>query len=271
MMIEWIKDNKIWSIPIGVLIFANLVLMFVDTSHEEINFDEYTQHAPMLELVNEPIEKSTFNDQHLGSTSPLSHKKPHAHDANKEIETRLSEHEEEDASNIRHPQDIAEGEAIPPWRLELVCYEVGPFLKMKELEDASAMIGTRAYTNILDDRTTKEAIGYWVFLPPERSRALSRLKVEELKEKGIKDVVLMRRSEPINSVSLGLYTKKHIAERRVDQIEKIGYKPKMEIRYKIEADIWLKSSIYKEKDFSDKEWQDLIKQFNNITVISGSC
>jgi len=279
---EWIKDNKIWSIPIGVLILANLVLMFVDTGHEQINFDEYNQTAPSLALVDEQGADEKPHDSVSTDTAnttdemaePSLHEQA-AHDQTPstvelEIEKRALERNEDPAA-ITHPEQVSSDESTPPWRLELVCYEIGPFLKMSELEDATSMIGDRIYSSVVDDRTTKEALGYWVYLPPARSRALSRLKVEELKVKGIKDVVLMRKTEPVNAVSLGLFSKKHIAERRVDQIEKIGYKANMEIRYKIEADIWLKTSIHKEKDFTEEEWQKLIKQFHKITVISGSC
>jgi len=279
---EWIKSNKIWSIPIGVLIFANLVLMFADTQHEEINFDEYNRDTSKLALVDEPLEHARPDQlsvpahDHANVRNGVSRPADDLHDTHQS--QQLTKHDDErhikhdnETSQIRHPQDIGADEDKPPWRLQLVCYEMGPFLKMDALEDASAMIGERAYVKTVDDRTTKEALGYWVYLPPARSRALSRLKVEELKVKGIKDVVLMKKSEPVNSVSLGLYTKKHVAERRVRQIEKIGYQPKMEMRYKINADLWLRASIYKEKDFTEVEWQNLIKQFNNITVISGSC
>lgn len=283
---EWIKNNKIWSIPIGVLIFANLVLMFADTQHEEINFDEYNRDTSKLTLVDEPTIEHASPEQlsvptHDHATARNSASRPMdlrdthqsqlltKHDDERHIK-HDNEHDNE-TSQIRHPQDIGADEAKPPWRMQLVCYEMGPFLKKDELEDASAMIGERAYVKTVDDRTTKEALGYWVYLPPARSRALSRLKVEELKVKGIKDVVLMKKSEPVNSVSLGLYTKKHVAERRVRQIEKIGYQPKMEMRYKINADLWLRASIHKEKDFTEAQWQNLIKQFNNITVISASC
>ncbi len=270
---EWIKNNKIWSIPIGVLILANLILMFADTQHEEINFDEYNRDTSKLALVDEPMEHgspdklSTPMHDHANTSNAA--RRP-AGDLRDSQRQQPAEHGNE-SSQIIHPQDIGADEAKAPWRLELVCYEIGPFLKMDALEDASAMIAERAYVKTVDDRSTKEALGYWVYLPPARSRALSRLKVEELKVKGIKDVVLMRKSEPVNSVSLGLFAKKHVAERRVDQIEKIGYKPKMEMRYKVNADIWLRASLHKGKDFTELEWQNLIKQFNNITVISGSC
>ena len=59
---------------------------------------------------------------------------------------------------------------------------------------------------------------YWVLLPPFKSGTAARAALERLKKAGLKDYYLVRSGESRNAISLGVYSSKDSAERRLQQV-----------------------------------------------------
>ncbi|MDE0058705.1 MAG: tetratricopeptide repeat protein [Defluviicoccus sp.] len=65
---------------------------------------------------------------------------------------------------------------------------------------------------------------HWVHLPPAASREAAQKTVRELRGKGVRDIAILRRDSRRNVVSLGVFGKRSNANRRVAQLEKLGYR-----------------------------------------------
>jgi hypothetical protein len=71
------------------------------------------------------------------------------------------------------------------------------------------------------DNTRK---GFWVLIPPEASRQQAKAHISELKKQNVKDYFLVVTGEQNNAVSLGVFSRSELAQRRYEQIKKLGFK-----------------------------------------------
>ena len=124
------------------------------------------------------------------------------------------------------------------------------------------------FTSIKYGRS-EDNLGYWVFIPPLRSRALGRLKVEELKLKGFTDVVLLSRNEPINAVSLGVFKDQKNAYQLLNKAQSLGFEAKMDIRKQSLGEMWLAVEVRQQKDLDEAGWAELLVNYPNVQIHSG--
>lgn len=105
------------------------------------------------------------------------------------------------------------------------CNTLGPF---KNKADANTIrsklddLGIAAVRRVNKDKTRK---GFWVMIPPARQRAQARQTITELKANQIRDYFLVVSGEQTNAVSLGVFSRSELAQRRRDEIRKLGFKP----------------------------------------------
>lgn len=108
------------------------------------------------------------------------------------------------------------------------CYTLGPFKTKKaagEVSQQMATVGIQAKRRLSKDNSRK---GFWVLIPPEKSREGAKEHIKELKQKGIKDYFLVVTGEQTNAVSLGVFIQSDSAQRRYQQMQDLGFDVKME-------------------------------------------
>ena len=109
-----------------------------------------------------------------------------------------------------------------------LCYSLGPFIKKSQSEKAQALLKESSIeTDRIQLRDTSRR-GYWVTLPASESRKEARKKITRLKKLKIKDYFLVAKGTHENAISLGVYSQKKLARRRVDEIIRLGFVPRME-------------------------------------------
>jgi hypothetical protein len=69
---------------------------------------------------------------------------------------------------------------------------------------------------------------YWVMLPPAKSAAAAAPLLERLQRAGVKDFYLIRNGENVNAISLGVFSAKGSAQRRVEQLRGLKLTPRIE-------------------------------------------
>jgi hypothetical protein len=83
-----------------------------------------------------------------------------------------------------------------------------------------------------DVRRLGEEVGvttrFWVMLPPAKSAAAAVPLLERLQRAGVKDFYLIRNGENVNAISLGVYSAKASAQRRVEQLRRLKLTPRIE-------------------------------------------
>lgn len=153
----------------------------------------------------------------------------------------------------------------------MMCYELGPFIEKENIDAIQHQLTKHEFGVQRKTDTEKEVTGYWVYLDPERSRALGRLKVEEIKLKGLKDVVLLTQNNPRYAISLGFFKAKEFAHKRLLRAQSLGLNAKMDIRYKNQDYQWLLVEVAENNDMSQQEWLKILHDYKNIELKTVNC
>ena len=168
-------------------------------------------------------------------------------------------------------QPLPEVDVEIPVNKQLLCYEIGPITD-DEMEgyfrDVLMPKGMALQTQMVKHQ---EPIGFWVFIPPLRSKALGRLKVEEIKLKGVKDVVLLTRNNPRYAISLGIYHDKKFATKRLLEIEALGFEAKLDVRYKSLDEKWLFVEVEKRDDIIREQWDSALANYPAASLRTREC
>ncbi|TDY00442.1 SPOR domain-containing protein [Thiohalophilus thiocyanatoxydans] len=120
------------------------------------------------------------------------------------------------------------------------CYSLGP---LEEPQQARRLMERlQQWDRPSWQRTSQKTgrkEGYWVLLPPLPSRGEARAVVAELKANKVEDYFLIATGPNANGVSLGLFSTREAAQRRVNQLNELGFEPSREaVRLPIE-EYWL--------------------------------
>lgn len=156
-------------------------------------------------------------------------------------------------------------------KIVMLCYELGPFTEKEYVSAVRHHLISRKIDATRKTDTEKEKIGYWVYLEPERSRALGRLKVEEIKLLGLTDVVLLTQNNPRYAISLGFFRDKGFANRRLFKTQSLGLPAKMSARYKYEDYQWLVLKATTENDLTQHEWSNILQEYQGVELKTVDC
>lgn len=109
-----------------------------------------------------------------------------------------------------------------------LCYSLGPFNKKSQSQKAQDLLTKNKFeTHRIKLRDTSRS-GFWVTLPASESRKIAKKKIARLKKLKVSDYFLVATGSHQNAISLGVYSQKKLARRRVDQIIRLGFIPRME-------------------------------------------
>lgn len=152
-----------------------------------------------------------------------------------------------------------------------LCYSLGPFIKKAQSEKAQHLFQEDGFeTKQIRLRDTSRR-GFWVILPATESRKEANKHITRLKELKIKDYFLVATGSHANSVSLGVFSQKKLARRRVDEMIRLGFIPRMESVALPRKVYWL--NWYKDaQEQPDEEIINNIKnKYSEISKIERSC
>lgn len=151
------------------------------------------------------------------------------------------------------------------------CYSLGPFEQFAQLKSVSGQLQDLD-ADISQRKETEEVVlGHWVFLPSFPSWQDARKKVQELEDKGIKDVFILGRGEMKNSVSLGLFKHEESAKRRLAQLKKIGITPHVETQQTNKELVWLDINVESADQTVPATLAEIVKDHSSLQVINRSC
>ena len=152
-----------------------------------------------------------------------------------ELPPSAQQQEEPDTTSVVEEQDTAEAE-MP----ERQCYTLGPFMNNDDMVEASKklILSGRPFEKRASEK--REQIGYWVFIPPFKTREAAIDLGEELKLLGEKELYVVKTpAEYEHAISLGVFKGKSNAKRRYQQIRNMGYDVKLEGRFRQNPIYWL--------------------------------
>lgn len=151
------------------------------------------------------------------------------------------------------------------------CYSLGPFTRKASFNLVRKSLreqGVDVFSRVSSGQVRK---GYWVMLPVSATSNQAKVKIQQLKEKGIKDYFLVATGEMKNAISLGVFSKPKLAKRRQDEVEKQGFTVKISQITLPKRTYWLEWPRYADKQ-PRREWlENMAKQFKGIGQTERQC
>jgi len=140
-------------------------------------------------------------------------------------------------ADVEQPQPPAPQHAAPVQSAS--CFTLGPFRDLAKLRGLTREIKSYVIATDFRGREQKELALYWVYLKPEKNRALAIKTGKRLKAKKIKDFYVIREGEKINGLSLGHFRNKKGAYRLAEKVKKRGFDVIVEPVFRTYTIYWL--------------------------------
>lgn len=169
-------------------------------------------------------------------------------------------------------QEIATvNEGQEPLEIARSCYTLGPMLSKKALEKLRSRLEEQGYSVQTRSIEQQETAGYWVYLAPYENRKQALEIAAELARKGIKDYYVVTDKEYRNAVSLGLFSDKGRANRRMAHIRTLGYQPRKMVRYRDRTYHWLDYDETSDNPLPEDVWSELGNSKQKVQRLDRSC
>jgi len=152
-----------------------------------------------------------------------------------------------------------------------LCYSLGPFTQKSQSEKAQVLLKAKNIeSKIIRLRDTSRS-GFWVILPASETRKEANKHILRLKKLKINDYFLVATGSHENAISLGVFSQKKLARRRVDEMIRHGFIPRMESVALPRKVYWL--NWYKDAKSQPNEslLSNIKKQYQQTSKIERSC
>ena len=165
----------------------------------------------------------------------------------------------------KHAQDETEASGAR------LCYSLGPFINKIEADKTQSLLQQQEVTSKQIKLRDTSRTGFWVLLPASGTRDEANKAITRLKALKVKDYFLVATGSHENAISLGVFSQKNLARRRVDEMIRLGFVPSMESVALPRKVYWL--NWYKDsKKQPDKALiEKLKKQDAQISKVERSC
>jgi hypothetical protein len=130
------------------------------------------------------------------------------------------------------PQQVASGN-------EFGCTTVGPFANLSDAAQAQAALTAEGFSPRQRLEQGELWVGYWVSVQNLPNRDAAEEALQRLTDAGITDVYLMPGSEPPNVLSLGVFSDFHRAQRRLQEVQRLGLQPRIDDRKRAGTVYWV--------------------------------
>lgn len=132
---------------------------------------------------------------------------------------------------------VAELEVLAP---PLACYTMGPLSSKKHIASVKTAMSSRQLEYSQRDSQEQVPYGYRVYIPPLSNKETAYRVASELRDAGVKDYfVITNPNDKVNGISLGLFSLKTGALKRVARMRNLNYQASIEVRYKDKDIVWL--------------------------------
>lgn len=112
----------------------------------------------------------------------------------------------------------AEAPAMLTAKPGVSCMEWGEF-SGADLARATAALSTLQLGDKLSQRQIEYAIGYWVYIPPQKNKAAVNQKIAQLKARGVDEYFVVPDAGPwLNAISLGVFKTREAAQHFLDEL-----------------------------------------------------
>lgn len=151
------------------------------------------------------------------------------------------------------------------------CYRIGPMDSKRSADQAVADLRRHGIFAKTASRKDSNKAGYWVFIPQHNTRQSAKRSISKLKGNGEKDYFLVASGEFKNAISLGLYSKRHLAKVRLEKITEMGFSPALKNVNLPKSLYWVEWERDPENAMSRDVFINMRNRYENIGQIEIQC
>ncbi|MBK8285829.1 MAG: SPOR domain-containing protein [Ahniella sp.] len=150
----------------------------------------------------------------------------------------------------------------------LSCTQLGPFGTQADLRRTMAALTPRVDRVQFRETRTTRSRGWWVFLPAFSDRTSALSAARTLSGQGIRDYYVVTAGDQQNTISLGLFRDRENAERRVAEVQALGFLPGISERQDELPEYWLEFATVVGAEVN---WRDIVPDTANLVATPIGC
>jgi cell division protein FtsN len=151
------------------------------------------------------------------------------------------------------------------------CAIIGYVEARNDAEQISVRLRALGIKPELQSESRNEQAGFWVLIPPQKSRRDAIKIAKRLEKSGVKDLWRFTSGELAHAISLGLFRDEARAEARRREIEAMGFESIVRPRYRESTRYWLSYQVLGKDLISQGEWQGLVNDYPELVSEQIDC
>lgn len=172
---------------------------------------------------------------------------------------------------LLHELDSEAGAGAEKFKAAKLCYSLGPFTQLAELSAAQKVIEEQGVNLKRIKLRDTSLSGYWVILPTSKTRKDASKIITRLKKLKINDYFIVATGPYENAISLGVFSQKNLARRRVDEMIRLGFVPSLlnvALPRKVHWLNWYKASV---KQPDEELLTNLKSLYSRLSKVERTC
>jgi hypothetical protein len=150
----------------------------------------------------------------------------------------LSERDEADMASAAAAAAASNDPALPRTG-STQCYSAGPIGSETELRGNVEQLGRLSTRLQVRESSVRVVRGYSVYLPAFDSRDEALRGARQLSAAGLRDYYVVTAGDQENTISLGLFRQQENAQRRLQQVQALGFNARLNERADTETQYWI--------------------------------
>lgn len=165
----------------------------------------------------------------------------------------LSEREVRDP-NAATAELAAAPETVEEWQARR-CLAIGPFSTQSDARAALDRLTPYVERIRVREEYVRQSRGYAVFLPAPATREEALAAARALQQRGVRDYYVVTAGPQQNTISLGLFSSRENAERRVADVTLLGFRPAITERIDDRAVVFVEVVPVADRDL---DWRSVL-------------
>lgn len=165
--------------------------------------------------------------------------------------------------NELDPAQVHERPEQPVDRPPSLCLMVGAFATKDEVRQFMARLAALDVISFEHAVDLPAGESYWVYLQPLPNRDAARRRLAELHARGV-DSYIIPKGELENGISLGVFTRRDLAESRLAELARLGLSAKLHNIERSYRELWVMLGEAEEQKLDESVWRSLEQE--NISL-----
>ena len=171
-----------------------------------------------------------------------------------------------DVSNVLGDRSRSSGQENMP----VLCLHVGPFASPADAEIVLKRLVSLDIDVVEKNVNLKVGESYWVHLPAASTVESAYKRLSELQSQKIESYVIAK-GELKNAISLGVFTRKPLAEARLAELKSMGLNAQIKVSERYQQELWLMLKSDEEDKMSDASWRRVLDGFDQYERKQNLC